>query len=215
MTGRPTGKEIVRRIVHAAAGRPKLRRYLDLAAQELDEAVRELGKETAPRTQYRMVKELATDAPATNVRAFHVGHDEAALLRINNAAFSWHPEQGGWDARRLDEIFSQHWFDPSDILLAEGDVEPTGFCWTRTFISRGQREGAIWVIAVSGQKRRQGLGQSLLAAGEHHLYRQGCRTSTLYVDASNQEALILFIRSGYVVDRVERLYGQAPLCPPT
>lgn len=219
MTELPTGKGVVRKVVSAAASRPKVRRYIALAAQELDEAAGQAGaKSGATRTQYRMVRELklaATEQPYPRLRAFHPGHDEAVLLNINNEAFSWHPEQGGWDGQRLEKIFAESWFEPDGLLLSECDGEATGFCWTRVTPSRGHPEGAIWVIAVSSRERRHGIGQSLLAAGEHHLYRRGCRTSTLYVDASNKGALILFIRNGYIVDRVEKLYGEAPLSPPT
>lgn len=66
---------------------------------------------------------------------------------------------------------------------------------------------------MANQERGHGIGKTLLAAGEHHLYRRGCRISTLYVDAANKRALILFIRNGYIVDRVETLYREAPLRP--
>lgn len=215
VTKRPSAKAVIRQVVSGAASSPKVRRYMGLAAQELDEAVRRAGTEGAGvRTQYRMVKELAArQLPSPSPRAFRPGCDDAMLLRINNEAFSWHPEQGGWDAQRLEQILAESWFQPDGLLLTECDGEPTGFCWTRVTPSRGRSEGAIWVIAVASQERGHGIGQTLLAAGEQHLYQRGCRLSTLYVDAANKRALILFIRNGYIVDRVETLYGEAPLRP--
>lgn len=47
----------------------------------------------------------------------------AEFLRVNNAAFSWHPEQGGWSRAQLDDRLAVDWVDPGGIFLA---VDTTG-----------------------------------------------------------------------------------------
>ncbi len=45
---------------------------------------------------------LATTAEIT-VRPFRPGTDDDAWIGVNNRAFRWHPDQGGWDPKRLRE----------------------------------------------------------------------------------------------------------------
>lgn len=40
-----------------------------------------------------------------------------AWLQANNEAFSWHPEQGGWDRGRLERAMEAEWFDAGDVWL--------------------------------------------------------------------------------------------------
>ena len=41
--------------------------------------------------------------PGVRVRTYSGPGDDAGLLRVNNAAFAWHPEQGGWSEADLAE----------------------------------------------------------------------------------------------------------------
>ncbi|WP_440713055.1 mycothiol synthase [Gordonia sp. FQ] len=52
------------------------------------------------------------------LRTYAGPSDDAEILRVNNAAFSWHPEQGGWTQRQIDDRTGSEWFDPAGLFLA-------------------------------------------------------------------------------------------------
>ncbi len=203
-----------RQALRLAGANDRWRRVIDLAAQEMQDAVGPAVDE-ATRTQYRMRRAggPAVDVSPAGIRGFHPGADDQALLSLNNAAFRWHPEQGRWDQARLSEACSRPGFDPSSVLLLETDGHVRGFVWTRVDRSPGSPVGEIWVIAVAGDAAGGGLGRRLLRAGLSYLRQEGCASVELYVDAMNRRALHLFVEEGFVVERVERFYGSAPLRP--
>ena len=51
------------------------------------------------------------------IRTYAGTADDAELLRVNNAAFAYHPEQGGWTAAQLAERRNEPWFDPEGLFL--------------------------------------------------------------------------------------------------
>src|SRR5262249_49363811 len=60
------------------------------------------------------------------VRSYGGTADDAELLRVNNAAFAYHPEQGGWTATQLEERRNEPWFDPEGLFLVFGDSAGDG-----------------------------------------------------------------------------------------
>src|SRR5699024_8558564 len=65
------------------------------------------------------------------IRAFREV-DVPELLRVNNAAFAWHPEQGGMTESDFDAERRQAWYDPAGLFLAFARDDPDtllGFHW--------------------------------------------------------------------------------------
>ncbi len=141
-----------------------------------------------------------------DVRPFVPGQDEQAWLEVNNRAFRWHPEQGGWDLDTLCAREEQPWFDPEGFLLHERDGKLAGFCWTKVHPDHRLPLGEIYVVAVDPAFQGLDLGRSLVLAGLDWLYRQGLRVGMLYVDADNEPALRLYEKLGFTVDHVDRAY---------
>jgi mycothiol synthase len=141
-----------------------------------------------------------------DVRPFVPGRDEEAWLEVNNRAFHWHPEQGGWDLETLRNREAQPWFDPSGFLLHERDGKLAGFCWTKVHPDHRPPLGEIYVVAVDPGFRGLGLGRDLVVAGLDHLAAQGLTMAMLYVDAENAGALGLYEELGFVTDHVDRAY---------
>ena len=79
------------------------------------------------RSLYQMRRPLPAEEHSTlKTRPFRPGEDEQAWLEVNNRAFRWHPEQGGWTEETLKAREAQPWFDPDGFLLYELDDGPPG-----------------------------------------------------------------------------------------
>jgi mycothiol synthase len=136
--------------------------------------------------------------------------DDAELLRVNNAAFAWHPEQGGWTEADIAERRGESWFDPDGLFLAFD--EPTGrllgFHWTKVHNSD---LGEVYVVGIDPAAQGRGLGAALTLVGLHHL--AGALTASslpsvmLYVEADNSAAVKTYSRLGFEVSSVDAAYA--------
>lgn len=143
--------------------------------------------------------------PGVDTRPFVPGQDEAAWLQVNNRAFAWHPEQGGWDLATLQAREAEPWFDPAGFLLHERDGRLAAFCWTKLHPATDVEPplGEIYVIAVDPDYAGLGLGKALTLAGLASIADRGVTTGMLFVDESNTTAVGLYERLGFTTHRVD------------
>lgn len=153
------------------------------------------------------------------IRSYAGAADDAELLRVNNAAFAWHPEQGGWTAADLAERRAEGWFDPHGLFLAFPDTQEIddqtllGFHWTKIHPGTAGAEpvGEVYVVGVDPAARGRGLGRVLTEVGLAHLAREladlDAPTVLLYVEADNTAALRTYRQLDFAVHSVDTAYA--------
>lgn len=141
------------------------------------------------------------------LRTYAGTDDDAELLRVNNAAFSWHPEQGGWTDADVAERRGESWFDPEGLFLAFDSETGAllGFHWTKV---HGPELGEVYVVGVDPAAQGRGLGATLTLVGLHHLAdRLGAAAEvTLYVEADNSAAVKTYERLHFTVYSADVAY---------
>jgi mycothiol synthase len=187
--------------------------------QRPDDRVEAIAAEVGLRPGRRLLQLRRTlpigDTTAVDTRAFVVGQDEQDWLRVNNAAFHHHPEQGGWTIDTLRQRQAEAWFDPAGFRLYERDGRLAAFCWTKVHAEVTPNLGEIYVIAVDPEFHGLGLGRALTLAGLEHLAGQGLTVGMLYVDAANLAAMSLYERLGFRVHHADHAYvGSIPTTQP-
>ena len=171
----------------------------ELAARVRMEPVRQL---------LRMERPLAPagQAPAEAEGYEIVTYDPAdreAIVAINAAAFSHHPEQGRLTVAEFEDLTRQDWFDPAGLFVARRDGEVAGFHWTK---QHGDGLGEVYVIAVGPRHEGRGLGRALLERGLQWLAEQGDDRVQLYVEGSEERVVRIYRNAGFLTKQVDTSY---------
>jgi mycothiol synthase len=167
---------------------------------------------TPVRELWQMRRSLLDGLPdpelpaGVRLRAFVPGPDDDEFLRVNNAAFDWHPEQGGWDRAQLRLREAEPWFDPAGFLLAVDESDRVlGFHWTKVH-TEPEPIGEVYVLGVDPAARGLRLGAALTLAGLHHLRERGQSSVMLYVEADNAPAVRLYSGLGFTRSQADVSY---------
>jgi mycothiol synthase len=171
---------------------------------------------TPVRELLQMQRPLADLPPTPSVDgvrfATYAGpDDDAEVLRVNNAAFSWHPEQGGWTDADIAERRGEPWFDPAGFFLAFDEVggELLGFHWTKV---HSASLGEVYVVGIDPSAQGRGLGAALTLLGLHHLAERLLPAERraqvmLYVEADNSAAVKTYRRLDFDVVNTDVAYA--------
>ena len=172
----------------------------------------------AVRELWQMRRNLADLPPVPDGFAIRTYPGPAAddeLLRVNNEAFSWHPEQGGWSARELDERRAEPWFDPEGLFLSYEGRRLLGFHWTKVHPATATEPelGEVYVVGVDPAAQGRGLGAALTLVGLHHLAGKLGPDGVvlLYVEADNAAAVKTYQRLGFEVHNADVAYAATRL----
>lgn len=162
------------------------------------------------------LEQTLVDATRTITTRPYTDADAAGFLAVNNRAFEWHPDQGGWTREQLDARMAEAWVDRNGFLLHESTTEsdtPTidGFCWTKVHPATATDValGEIFVIASDPSTHGTGLGRALTVAGLQFLTHQGLDTAMLYVESTNEAAVGLYKQLGFHVHLSDAAYIDA------
>jgi mycothiol synthase len=146
------------------------------------------------------------------IRTYAGSADDAEVLRVNNAAFAWHPEQGGWTAADLAGRRGEPWFDPEGFFLAFDERTDTllGFHWTKVHPDEPGL-GEIYVLGVDPSAQGRGLGGLLTSVGVAFLARHLAGVARprvmLYVESDNTAALQTYRRLGFTQHSIDTAYA--------
>ena len=135
-------------------------------------------------------------------------------VRVNNEAFAWHPEQGGWSVDYLRIEKDTGWFDPAGVLtlwVVDEKPECMGFHWTKIPVSEkskeeGKRIGEVYVVCLADAARGKKLGGPITLVGMQWLMQQGVGEIELYVEGDNAPAVSTYGKLGFSVVHTDVVY---------
>ncbi|MEU7630861.1 mycothiol synthase [Nocardia sp. NPDC049220] len=214
--GHGIGTDVVARALAAGGPGTRVWAHGDRAAAKAVAA--RLGLRTA-RELWQMRRSLVTpELPElvvpddTVLRTYAGPADDAELLRVNNAAFHWHPEQGGWTERDIEARRAESWFDPKGLFLAVDAADPgrvLGFHWTKVHYEQDPPIGEVYVVGIDPAAQGRGIGRSLTVAGLRHLRDSGRVEALLYTEADNIPAVRTYTRLGFAPAHIDVAYAVA------
>jgi len=151
-------------------------------------------------------------APQRNdlqLTTFVPGDDDADLLRVNAAAFSWHPEQGRFSQAELDQRKGAPWFNAKYLRLARIEGKVMAFVWVKPPIG-SEHSAELYVIGVHPDAQGRGIGQYLTREALTLARDSGARRMILWTEDTNEAALRTYAATGFSEDLRDVQYRYEP-----
>lgn len=209
-----TGSALVRAALDRTSGRIRFWAHGTLPAAEATAAALRLSPVRRLLQMRRPLRDVpaAGDPDGMQIRTYAGPADDAEILRVNNAAFSWHPEQGGWTEAEIAERRREAWFDPEGLFLAfdETGERLLGFHWTKLHLDK-PGVGEVYIVGVDPAAQGMGLGRTLTVVGMTWLAQRLADTAEptvmLYVESDNTAAVRTYERLGFTVYSTDTAYA--------
>jgi mycothiol synthase len=134
-------------------------------------------------------------------RVFQPGSDDEQYVALLNTCFADHPSPLNLSLDIVRHAHARPNFDPANIAIVPDPDDPArliAFCRTTLDIDDAELHAEIAHLGVLPEFRGRGLGRELLRWGIHHLRSRGAAGVYLAVEGSNQHALGLYERTGFI-----------------
>lgn len=126
------------------------------------------------------------------VRMYEPDVDDHGVVEVLQEAYEGEIH---WDLEEFRRRREMPWFDPDDLLVAEGrNGDLAGIHWTKR---RDGSLGEVYNLAIRPYAQGLGLGRALLCEGLAYLARVGCEEVILWVDEANGAAVDLYRSEGF------------------
>lgn len=189
-------RELLKMAVIAAPGSPA-RAQLTMQVERAHTRIAEQNLELLPYSQA--------------VEKWGEAQVDEEWVRVNNEAFAWHPEQGGWSLEHLVSARQTDWFNPDMVWMLWDEGRCLGFHWLKLPVAEqdmpeGERTGEVYVVCLADEARGRHLGGAITLVGIGDLLERGCREVELYVEGDNAPAVATYQRLGFSVVHTDVVY---------
>jgi len=134
-------------------------------------------------------------------RTYRPDENVAVYVALVNTAFADHPSPYAVTVEQIRHVHGLPDFDPANILLVAPAIEPERLIAVCRCVVRRDGDiarGEVGLIGVLPAWRGRGLGRELLRWGIARLHGIGATQITITIDATNERALGLYERTGFV-----------------
>jgi mycothiol synthase len=131
------------------------------------------------------------------IRPFVKGCDEAAFVRIYNAAFSDYDDIRNMTLEEMKKLEASPSFDDRGMFIAEWNGEPVGAVDAYIDKMREEEKGFIQSLGVIPSLRRMGIGMELVERALESLRQRGMKTAEAWAQTGREGCMRVYRSFGF------------------